>query len=131
MLTSVVPLQIMGTVAHRAPMLGFYDTLKQINPYRHDGGARGMLSQFALAQAASIAATAFSYPFTLLCTRVIVAAAAEPCGPARGAVQCARAVLRERGTVGLWRGFGAQIGLSISGGMFLVLYDVVKGAFVS
>ena len=123
MMLSVVPLSLLGAPLFRGAYFGVNDTLRGINPYQRDRGALGLASKFAIAQTASLAAQAVTYPIGTAVDR-LVCANYESHATLR---DTARAAMEGRGVAGLFRGLKSQLSTSVGSGLMLMLYGELKG----
>jgi len=104
-----------------------YDSLREKNPWRKDRGILGVASKFAVAQATAIVAGYASYPFDTVRRRLQM----QSNKPKEqwlysGTMDCFVKVAKNEGTLGLFKGAGANALRTVGSALVLVLYDEVK-----
>ena len=118
-----------GIMIYRVAYFSFSSLSGLPHILRMEPGA-SLLARFAIAQAATVAATLASYPCTTVRHRLILQAGrAAP--RYRGAFHCLAAVAREEGPAALFAGAGVAVGMSVASALLLVAYDLVTSVFLS
>jgi solute carrier family 25 (mitochondrial adenine nucleotide translocator), member 4/5/6/31 len=113
---------IAGILLYRVALHAFF-SLSFFLPLRNMDPPAQLLTQFALKQAATIAASVASYPLTTARHRLILQAGrAAP--PYRGVLHCLAAVARAEGPAALFAGAGAAVTMSLASAALLVAYDL-------
>ncbi|EFC39934.1 predicted protein [Naegleria gruberi] len=121
---------VAGIIPYRGVYFGLYDTLREKNPYKNDLGIAGVSSKFALAQTVSIAAGYASYPFDTVRRRLMMQSEKpREQWVYTGTVDCFSKILKEEGTVAMFKGAGANALRTVGSALVLVLYDQMQGMF--
>jgi len=118
---------VVGIVAYRGPYFGVFDTLKELNPWKKDTGAVGLLSKFAIAQTTAIIAGFISYPFDTVRRRLqMQAEKPKEQWLYSGTLDCAVKIVKDEGIGAMFKGFGANVLRTLGGALVLVGYDEIK-----
>lgn len=118
---------VTGIIPYRGVYFGMFDTLSDMNPYAKSGGVIGMSSKFACAQSSALAAGYASYPFDTVRRRLQM----QSNKPVeewvyKGTGDCFRKIIKEEGTVALFKGAGANAVRTVGSALVLVLYGEIK-----
>jgi len=118
---------VVGIVAYRGPYFGVFDTLKELNPWKKDKGAVGLLSKFAIAQTTAIIAGFISYPFDTVRRRLqMQAEKPKEQWLYNGTLDCAVKIVKDEGMGAMFKGFAANVLRTLGGALVLVGYDEIK-----
>jgi len=118
---------VVGIVAYRGPYFGVYDTLKAKNPYKHDKGMLGLISNYAIAQTTAIIAGFISYPFDTVRRRLqMQSEKPKEQWLYKGTLDCAVKICKDEGVAAMFKGFGANVLRTLGGALVLVGYDEIK-----
>jgi len=118
---------VVGIVAYRGPYFGVFDTLKELNPWKKDKGAVGLLSKFAIAQTTAIIAGFISYPFDTVRRRLqMQAEKPKEQWLYSGTADCAVKIIKDEGMGAMFKGFAANVLRTLGGALVLVGYDEIK-----
>ncbi|KAG2386174.1 hypothetical protein C9374_002620 [Naegleria lovaniensis] len=121
MLTSI------SFVPFRFLYFGFYDTLREFNPYHNDSGTKGFLSRFVIAQTTSIASSYISYPLDTVVKRLqMQGEKPREQWVYKGTLDCFKKILRQEGWRSFFDGAGALVLRSVGSALVLVLYDQLQ-----
>jgi len=118
---------VAGAFVYRAGQLGLYGQIKGLNPYDKDKGMLGIVSSFLAATAARTAVMPFNYPFDTVRRRMML----ESEKPAaerlyKSSIDCFFKVLKNEGTVGMYKGFIPECFRGVGGSIVIVMYDRIK-----
>jgi solute carrier family 25 (adenine nucleotide translocator) protein 4/5/6/31 len=118
---------VIGIIPYRGVYFGMYDSLREKNPWRKERGIVGVASKFAVAQVTAIVAGYASYPFDTVRRRLQM----QSNKPKEqwlysGTMDCFVKVAKKEGTMGLFKGAGANALRTVGSALVLVLYDEVK-----
>lgn len=119
---------VLGIIPYRGVYFGLYDSLREMNPYKHNYGVIGVVSKFAVAQFTAIMAGYASYPFDTVRRRLQM----QSDKPVeqwvyRGTVDCFIKIYKEKGVTAFFKGAGANALRTVGAALVLVLYDQLKG----
>jgi len=119
---------VMGIIPYRGVYFGLYDSLREKNPWKKDYGVVGILSKFAVAQTTAIAAGYASYPFDTVRRRLqMQSEKPKDQWVYNGAVDCLGKIIKNEGTISLFKGAGANALRTVGSALVLVLYDQLQG----
>jgi len=115
---------VAGIIPYRGVYFGMFDTLKEMNPYKHDLGVFGWSSKFLIAQATAITAGYASYPFDTVRRRLqMQSEKPKENWVYSGTFNCFSKVMRDEGITALFKGAGANALRTVGSALVLVLYD--------
>ena len=118
---------VVGIIPFRGAYFGVNDTLNGLNPYQQEQSVRGMISKFACAQTAALAAAYVSYPFDTIRRRLqMQSEKPQAQWKYQGTMDCFRKIVSEEGTVALFKGAGANALRTVGSALVLVLYGEIK-----
>ena len=114
---------IVGIIPFRAAYFVVHDTLGPANPWSKDGGARGLISKFIVAQTAAVAAGFASYPFDTV-RRRLAAQAKKPPAQRRyqGTIDCFVKIVEDEGFGALFKGAGFNALRAVLSALTLAVY---------
>ena len=116
----------MGTIVYRALYLGGYDISKLFVP--KDGNA--LMWKMISAQVVSTFTGILIYPVDTIRRRLMMQAESGPATHTnyiyKGAMDCARTMVKNEGWKSLYYGLSVNIIRSVSSAMLLVCYDLIK-----
>jgi len=119
---------VVGIIPYRGVYFGLYDSLRELNPFRHDFGIAGIASKFAVAQTTAIAAGYASYPFDTVRRRLqMQSEKPKDKWIYKGTLDCFVKVARDEGMTALFKGAGANALRTVGSALVLVLYDQMQG----
>jgi len=118
---------VLGIIPYRGVYFGMFDSLREKNPWRGDRGIAGLASKFGVAQFTAIVAGYASYPFDTVRRRLQM----QSNKPKEqwlysGTADCFKKVVKNEGTLALFKGAGANAIRTVGSALVLVLYDEVK-----
>jgi len=120
---------VAGIIPYRGVYFGMFDTLIALNPFRKEGGAVGLLSKFAIAQATAITAGYASYPFDTVRRRLqMQSELPKEQWLYKGSLDCLVKVAKEEGMSAIFKGAGANALRTVGSALVLVLYGEIKSA---
>jgi len=115
---------VAGIIPYRGVYFGTYDSLREKNPYKKETGLRGLVSKFAVAQFAALAAGYASYPFDTIRRRLqMQSEKPQEEWTYKGTADCFKKIVRDEGTLALFKGAGANALRTVGSALVLVLYD--------
>jgi len=118
---------VMGIIPYRGVYFGVFDTLADLNPYKKDRGAVGLVSKFAIAQFTAILAGYASYPFDTIRRRLQMQSEKPQAEWVyKGTVDCFNKIVSEEGVPALFKGAGANALRTVGSALVLVLYGEIK-----
>ena len=121
---------VAGIIPYRGVYFGMFDSLSGINPWKDEVGPLRLLSSFAIAQSTAITAGYASYPFDTVRRRLQMQSE-KPRAEwyYNGTLDCFTKILKEEGSVALFKGAGANVLRTIGAALVLVFYGEIKAAF--
>ena len=123
---------VMSTLVNRGAMFGLHDTLRGFNPYRHDVGAMGLISKFAIAQLAVATAEVVAYPFdTVACRLRIEASKPTEQQMYKSMSDCFGKIRKMEGPRGFFKGLLPHLLNVAVPAVVLVLYDEIATSAVA
>eukprot|EP00164_Ancoracysta_twista_P001022 GFYU01001332.1.p1 GENE.GFYU01001332.1~~GFYU01001332.1.p1 ORF type:complete len:306 (+),score=114.89 GFYU01001332.1:30-947(+) len=118
---------VIGIIPYRGVYFGLYDSLREKNPYKNEGGAIGLASKFAVAQFTAISAGYASYPFDTVRRRLQMQSEKPKSEWVyKGTSDCFSKILKDEGMNALFKGAGANALRTVGSALVLVLYDEIK-----
>lgn len=118
---------VAGIIPYRGVYFGLYDSLREKNPYKSEGGVLGFVSKFAVAQFTAIMAGYASYPFDTVRRRLQMQSEKPKSEWVyKGTADCTLQILRNEGITAMFKGAGANALRTVGSALVLVLYDHFK-----
>lgn len=118
---------VIGIIPYRGVYFGVNDTLADMNPYKKQRDAVGLLSKFAIAQFTAILAGYASYPFDTVRRRLqMQSEKPQSEWVYKGTMDCFGKIMAEEGVTALFKGAGANALRTVGSAMVLVLYGEIK-----
>lgn len=113
-----------GIVPFRGVFFGVYDSLRVMNPFRDDHGARGLLSKLLIAQVSAVSAGFAAYPFDTVRRRMqMQSERPRQEWLYKSATDCVSKIFRLEGFRSFYKGAGANALSTAGSALVLVLYD--------
>eukprot|EP01038_Epipyxis_sp_PR26KG_P015754 gene15754-21330_t len=122
---------LIGSASFRGGgLIGFYDSLYVMNPFKRDHGIVGLASKFAIAQVSTIVVLFASYPFDTISRRLQM----QSMNPKsewlyRGTIDCFLRIIKEEGATAFYKGAGADFLRAVGYSLTLVVYSEIKNLF--
>jgi solute carrier family 25 (adenine nucleotide translocator) protein 4/5/6/31 len=118
---------VMGIIPYRGVYFGLYDSLAEMNPYKSEKGAIGLISKFGIAQFTAISAGYASYPFDTIRRRLqMQSEKPQSEWHYKGTSDCFVKIMKEEGVAALFKGAGANALRTVGSALVLVLYGEIK-----
>mmetsp|Transcript_8660 Transcript_8660/g.20502 ORF Transcript_8660/g.20502 Transcript_8660/m.20502 type:complete len:302 (-) Transcript_8660:49-954(-) len=118
---------VIGIIPYRGVYFGVNDTLADMNPYKKQRDAVGLLSKFAIAQFTAILAGYASYPFDTVRRRLQMQSEKPQAEWVyKGTMDCFGKIMAEEGVTALFKGAGANALRTVGSALVLVLYGEIK-----
>jgi solute carrier family 25 (adenine nucleotide translocator) protein 4/5/6/31 len=118
---------VAGIIPYRGVYFGLYDSLREKNPYKSEGGVIGFVSKFAVAQFTAIMAGYASYPFDTVRRRLqMQSEKPKEEWIYKGTADCTSQIIRNEGIQAMFKGAGANALRTVGSALVLVLYDQFK-----
>jgi len=126
-----IGVSITGIIPYRGVYFGLFDTLSGYNPYQKDqNGFTRAGSKFVCAQASAISAGYASYPFDTVRRRLqMQSEKPQSEWVYKGTADCFSKIIKEEGTVALFKGAGANALRTVGAALVLVLYSEITAMF--
>jgi solute carrier family 25 (adenine nucleotide translocator) protein 4/5/6/31 len=119
---------VIGIIPYRGAYFGLYDSLREKNPWKNDLGVLGLLSKFAVAQTAAIAAGYASYPFDTVRRRLqMQSEKPKEQWAYKNTGDCFAKIFKTEGFRAFFKGAGANALRTVGSALVLVLYDQLQG----
>lgn len=121
---------VTGAFVYRAGQLGLFKTVQDLNPYKDDKSAFGVVAAFVSVTAARTAIMPFNYPFDTVRRRMMLQSE-KPVAERtyKGSIDCFAKVMKNEGFKGMYKGMIPELFRGVGGSLVIVAYDRIKTIF--
>jgi len=121
---------VAGAFVYRAGQLGMFTQIQDLNPYKTDKGAIGVVSSFVAATVARSVIIPFNYPFDTVRRRMMLESEKSKTDRVyKGSIDCAKQVLAKEGLKGMYKGVVPELFRGVGGSLVIVAFERIKVIF--
>jgi solute carrier family 25 (adenine nucleotide translocator) protein 4/5/6/31 len=121
---------VAGAFVYRAGQLGLFTQIQDLNPYKNDKGAIGIVASFFAATVARSVIIPFNYPFDTVRRRMMLESEKKKVDRVyKGSIDCAKQVLAKEGLKGMYKGVVPELFRGVGGSLVIVAFERIKVIF--